>query len=266
MHMVQHLLIADLARAAAAAGDALAGAAVPAPARGAACGWPGGAACGGVPGRCAKPLVAVPVYVAVLYLWHFDFAFEAAVQRPARPRPPARVLRRDRDARLVVGDRAQAPPRPRRAVEGPAPARRAPGRHVPRHGLRPHPRRPIYTDVYGAAASAPSASPPSPTSRSPATDADHRRRDHRVRRVLDRVFYDAADATGDGRRTTRPVNRRATDVHDRPCPRAAGDPTSQGGVHAVTGSDRRRAAPSSRAYLTVSLPSMPPSRWPGTEQ
>jgi cytochrome c oxidase assembly factor CtaG len=29
------------------------------------------------------PLVAVPVYVLVLYFWHFSFAFEAAVRHPA---------------------------------------------------------------------------------------------------------------------------------------------------------------------------------------
>jgi putative membrane protein len=29
-----------------------------------------------------KPLVAVPVYVVVLYLWHFDFMFDAAVRNP----------------------------------------------------------------------------------------------------------------------------------------------------------------------------------------
>jgi cytochrome c oxidase assembly factor CtaG len=30
-----------------------------------------------------RPLVAVPVYVLVLYAWHFSFAFEAAVRHPA---------------------------------------------------------------------------------------------------------------------------------------------------------------------------------------
>jgi cytochrome c oxidase assembly factor CtaG len=30
-----------------------------------------------------QPLVAVPVYVLVLYTWHFSFAFEAAVRHPA---------------------------------------------------------------------------------------------------------------------------------------------------------------------------------------
>jgi putative copper resistance protein D len=29
-----------------------------------------------------RPLVAVPVYALVLYLWHFDFMFEAAVESP----------------------------------------------------------------------------------------------------------------------------------------------------------------------------------------
>lgn len=33
--------------------------------------------------RLRAPLVAVPVYVAVLYSWHFAFAFEAAVRHPA---------------------------------------------------------------------------------------------------------------------------------------------------------------------------------------
>jgi len=29
-----------------------------------------------------RPLVAIPVYMGVLYLWHFDFMFEAAVRSP----------------------------------------------------------------------------------------------------------------------------------------------------------------------------------------
>jgi putative copper resistance protein D len=33
--------------------------------------------------RLRLPYVAVPVYVAVLYFWHFGFAFEAAVRHPA---------------------------------------------------------------------------------------------------------------------------------------------------------------------------------------
>jgi putative membrane protein len=81
-HMAQHLLIADLA-----APLLLAGARypvlmflLPRPALVTLARWRAG--------RRAfrflrRPLVAVPVYVLVLYGWHFSFAFEAAVRYPA---------------------------------------------------------------------------------------------------------------------------------------------------------------------------------------
>jgi cytochrome c oxidase assembly factor CtaG len=81
-HMAQHLLIADLG-----APLLLAGARypvlmflLPRPALVTLARWQAG--------RRAfrtlrRPLVALPVYVAVLYLWHFSFAFEAAVRYPA---------------------------------------------------------------------------------------------------------------------------------------------------------------------------------------
>ena len=81
-HMAQHLLIADLG-----APLLLAGARypvlmflLPRPALVTLARWR--------PGRRAfrwlrQPLVAVPVYVLVLYGWHMSFAFEAAVRHPA---------------------------------------------------------------------------------------------------------------------------------------------------------------------------------------
>jgi cytochrome c oxidase assembly factor CtaG len=81
-HMAQHLLIADLG-----APLLLAGARypvlmflLPRPALVTLARWRAGRRFFRV---IRRPLVAVPVYVAVLYTWHFGFAFEAAVRYPA---------------------------------------------------------------------------------------------------------------------------------------------------------------------------------------
>jgi putative membrane protein len=81
-HMAQHLLIADLG-----APLLLAGARypvlvflLPRPALVTLAGWRWGRRAFRV---LRRPLVAVPVYVLVLYSWHFSFAFEAAVRHPA---------------------------------------------------------------------------------------------------------------------------------------------------------------------------------------
>ncbi len=81
-HMAQHLLIADLG-----APLLLAGARypvlmflLPRPALVTLARWHWGRRAFRV---LRRPLVAVPVYVLVLYTWHFSFAFEAAVRYPA---------------------------------------------------------------------------------------------------------------------------------------------------------------------------------------
>ena len=81
-HMAQHLLIADLG-----APLLLAGARhpvlmflLPRPALVTLARWRAGRRAFRV---LRRPLVAVAVYVAVLYTWHFSFAFEAAVRYPA---------------------------------------------------------------------------------------------------------------------------------------------------------------------------------------
>jgi cytochrome c oxidase assembly factor CtaG len=81
-HMAQHLLIADLG-----APLLLAGARypvlvflLPRPALVTLARWRAGRH---VFRLLRRPLVAVPVYVLVLYTWHFSFAFEAAVRYPA---------------------------------------------------------------------------------------------------------------------------------------------------------------------------------------
>jgi putative membrane protein len=81
-HMAQHLLIADLG-----APLLLAGARypvlmflLPRPALVTLARWRAGRNAFRV---LRRPLVAVPVYVLVLYAWHFSFAFEAAVRYPA---------------------------------------------------------------------------------------------------------------------------------------------------------------------------------------
>jgi putative membrane protein len=80
-HMAQHLLIADLA-----APLLLAGARfpvlvflLPRPALVTLARWSAGRRAFR---RLRQPLVAVPVYVLVLYFWHLSFAFEAAVRHP----------------------------------------------------------------------------------------------------------------------------------------------------------------------------------------
>jgi putative membrane protein len=80
-HMAQHLLIADLAAPLLLAGarNPVLGFLLPRPAlvTVARTAWLRGAF-----RRLRQPLVAVPVYVLVLYGWHFSVFFEAAVQHP----------------------------------------------------------------------------------------------------------------------------------------------------------------------------------------
>ena len=79
MHMVQHLLIADIA-----APLILIGIRSPVllfvPPRPLLVGLARRRRLRAACRRLRRPLVAVPVYVLVLYLWHFSFAFEAAVR------------------------------------------------------------------------------------------------------------------------------------------------------------------------------------------
>ena len=80
MHMVQHLLIADLAAPLMLAGmrNPVLGFLLPREvlvplAR---------SRLRGVFRALRRPLVAIPVYAVVLYAWHFDFLFTAAVEQP----------------------------------------------------------------------------------------------------------------------------------------------------------------------------------------
>lgn len=81
MHMVQHLLIADIA-----APMILAGIRSPVllflPPRPLLVGVARRRRLRATFRTLRRPLVAVPIYVLVLYLWHFDFMFEAAVRNP----------------------------------------------------------------------------------------------------------------------------------------------------------------------------------------
>ena len=63
------------------------------------------------------PLVAIPVYALVLYGWHLTFAFEGAVRHDLVHVAQHASFIFAGVLRLVVGDRAQAPPAARRAVE-----------------------------------------------------------------------------------------------------------------------------------------------------
>ena len=108
-------------RAAAPDRDPLAGLRLPAAAPAARAAGPPRRACGAPSACCASPLVACRSGSLILYGWHFAFAFEAraAATTSCTPSSTSRFLAR-RAARLVVGDRAQAPA-PARASSGRCP-------------------------------------------------------------------------------------------------------------------------------------------------
>ena len=137
-------------RAAAARGGALARAVLPAPEAGA----EGGRAL--VVGAAAVPRAAAPVrgragVRARPLLLALRLHVRGGGPPRGHPRAPARQLHRHRHPRVVVGDRSQAPPRPRRAVEGALHDRRALQRDVPRHGVRVHPRARLHRASTGRA-------------------------------------------------------------------------------------------------------------------
>ena len=55
-----------------------------------------------------RPLVAIPIYVLILYGWHMAFMFEGRPRERARARAPALVVRVRERARVVGAARAQA--------------------------------------------------------------------------------------------------------------------------------------------------------------
>ena len=60
----------------------------------------------------AHPLVALPLWVASLYVWHIPALYQASLDQRARARPPARLLHRLRgaDVDAAAGAAAAAEP------------------------------------------------------------------------------------------------------------------------------------------------------------
>ena len=79
-HMAEHLLLADLGAPLLLIGPAQPRAGLLPAARRARPARAPAAAARRLPRRSRQPLVAIPVYVAVLYGWHLTFAFEGAVR------------------------------------------------------------------------------------------------------------------------------------------------------------------------------------------
>ena len=164
-HMAQHLLIADLAAPLLLVGPAQPGAGLLPPARRARPARAPHAAARGVP----VPAPAARRHPG-LHARPLRLARRAAVRGgrgpSARPRPPARVLHRDRHAGLVVGAGAEAPAAARRAVEDRPHRRRPDAGHDARDGVRADPDARLHRASTGAGRGA--AWSRSPTSSSPA--------------------------------------------------------------------------------------------------
>ena len=90
--MAQHLLIADLAAPFLLAGLRIAGVRVLPAARPRSSRSPAGTRLRRAFRTLRRPLVAIPIWIAILYGWHFAFSFEGALDNPAAPRAPARVV------------------------------------------------------------------------------------------------------------------------------------------------------------------------------
>ena len=126
-------------RPAAADRHPLAGLRVPPAAAGAGAARPPAAACGGCFRWLRQPLVAIPVWVLILYGWHFGVRVRgrAATTTSCTPSSTRSFVL----GAVLVWWSVIEPKRrraARRPVEGALPDRRAAGGHVPRHGLHPH--------------------------------------------------------------------------------------------------------------------------------
>jgi len=200
-----------------------------------------------------RPLVALPVYALVLYGWHVGFAFEAAVASPALHAVQHASFV---GAGVLVWWSALEPQRRRLRGElwkiGHILGARFLGMFVGMAFVLL--REPAYADVYGAGERA--------LGLSALADQQLAGAMMIVLDILIMVFalafFFLRAAQDDDRRVAE--ERAASEAAGEPAPgEPAADPSR--GERAVAAGGRSPAR-----YSTVSGPSMPPSRWPGTEQ
>ena len=183
-----------------------------------------------------RPLVALPVYAVVLYGWHLSFAFEGAVRHElVHVAQHATFI----FAGVLVWWSALEPKRRRLRGElwkiGHIIAARMIGMFLGMAFVLM--REPVYTGVYGS--------------------GERRGIDALADQQTAGAMMVALDIADHGLRAGVLLLARGPAARPR---RGRGGGARRGGAGRGRGGARRRG------YSTVSTPSMPPSRWPGTEQ